>query len=80
LLFCQPNAEARRIYANRLTDFEDSEIVDYPEVWFVGASGKVNGVAGASQNNGYDDEHGSYIKVSGEFSAHDGIFVTPLRP
>lgn len=60
------SVEARQVYATRLTDFEDSEIVDYPEIWYVNASGKVNGVAGAAQNNGYDDEHGSYIKVSVE--------------
>ena len=52
------------MFRNRLTSFEQAEILDYPEIWFLGLEAKkVEGVQGSSQNNGYDDESGSYIKV-----------------
>lgn len=59
----KPN-EAMMYYRDKLTVFEEAEILDYQEVWFLGPEAKkVEGVQGASQNNGYDDENGSYIKV-----------------
>lgn len=40
------------------------EIVEYPQIYFVGPnSRKVEGCKGATHNAGYDDESGSYIKV-----------------
>ena len=38
-------------------------------MWFTGNDGKVRGVTGAAQNCGYDDEHGSYIKVCCQLGA-----------
>uniref|UniRef100_A0A1A8QN79 dual-specificity kinase n=1 Tax=Nothobranchius rachovii TaxID=451742 RepID=A0A1A8QN79_9TELE len=56
--------EALNNFKERLTDFEQEEINDYPEVWFLGlGSQKIQGSQGAAQNSGYDDEHGSYIRV-----------------
>uniref|UniRef100_A0A1A7XKM4 dual-specificity kinase n=2 Tax=Iconisemion striatum TaxID=60296 RepID=A0A1A7XKM4_9TELE len=56
--------EALHNFKERLTEFEQEEINDYPEVWFLGlGSQKIEGSQGAAQNNGYDDEHGSYIRV-----------------
>lgn len=38
--------------------------MDYAEIWFMGVgSQKIEGSQGTPQNNGYDDEHGSYIRV-----------------
>ena len=52
------------MYRTRLTNFEQAEILDYSEVWFLGLEAKkIEGTQGAAQNNGYDDENGSYIKV-----------------
>lgn len=57
-------AEALKCYHQKLTAFEQLEIMDFPEIWFVGPEAKkIEGVQGASQNNGYDDENGSYQKV-----------------
>ncbi|XP_033120572.1 dual specificity tyrosine-phosphorylation-regulated kinase 4-like isoform X2 [Anneissia japonica] len=51
-------------YRDKLTAFEQAELQDYHEVWFLGLDAKkVEGIQGASNNNGYDDENGSYIKV-----------------
>ncbi|CAH1774069.1 unnamed protein product [Owenia fusiformis] len=59
--------DALKLYKDRLTVFEQTEILDYPEIWYLGLEcKKVEGSQGASQNNGYDDEQGSYIKVYGD--------------
>lgn len=61
--------EALRLYRSRMTAFEQTEILDYPECYFLGLEAKkIDGNNGGGQNNGYDDENGSYIKVSCNFS------------
>ena len=58
-------SDALKLYRGKLTAFEQTEILDYPEIWFLGLEAKkIEGVPGSAQNNGYDDENGSYIKVS----------------
>ena len=53
-----------KLFRNRMTAFEQAEILDYSDIWFLGLEAKkVEGVLGTSQNSGYDDESGSYIKV-----------------
>ena len=53
------------MYRNRLTEYEQTEILDYPEIWFLGLDAtKVQGRASSAQNHGYDDDNGSYLKVS----------------
>lgn len=38
--------------------------MNYSEIWFMGLSSqKIEGSQGTPQNCGYDDEHGSYIRV-----------------
>lgn len=57
-------AEALKNFQDQLTRFEQEEIMDYSEIWFMGLSSqKIEGSQGAPQNCGYDDEHGSYIRV-----------------
>ncbi|XP_022091237.1 dual specificity tyrosine-phosphorylation-regulated kinase 4-like isoform X2 [Acanthaster planci] len=56
--------EALKFYRDRLTAYEQSEILDHTDIWFLGPEAKkIEGVQGAAQNNGYDDENGSYTKV-----------------
>lgn len=56
--------EALKNFQDRLTEFEQEEIMDYAETWFLGLGAqKIEGSQGAPQNSGYDDEHGSYIRV-----------------
>ncbi|XP_031567737.1 dual specificity tyrosine-phosphorylation-regulated kinase 4-like isoform X2 [Actinia tenebrosa] len=62
-------ATAVKAYSDRLTTFEQSEILDYPEIWFLGLDAKkIEGMPGGPQNNHYDDENGSYLK-----SLHDHL-------
>uniref|UniRef100_A0A8D0ASU7 dual-specificity kinase n=1 Tax=Sander lucioperca TaxID=283035 RepID=A0A8D0ASU7_SANLU len=64
LLLLLPVAEALKNFQDRLTEFEQEEIMDYAEIWFLGqGSQKIEGSQGTPQNSGYDDEHGSYVRV-----------------
>lgn len=53
-----------RYYGLRLNSYERAEVSHYPEIWYTGLdAAKIEGDDGASQNSGYDDDNGSYIKV-----------------
>ncbi|XP_014906356.1 dual specificity tyrosine-phosphorylation-regulated kinase 2 isoform X1 [Poecilia latipinna] len=55
---------AMKQYMSKLSSFEHHEVFSYPEVYFIGQNAKKrNGVLGAANNSGYDDEQGSYIQV-----------------
>lgn len=57
-------SEALRLYGNRLSDYEKTEIEKYSKIWYLGLSAcKIPGEHGGSQNGGYDDDSGSYNKV-----------------
>jgi dual specificity tyrosine-phosphorylation-regulated kinase 2/3/4 len=56
-------------YMQKLTSFEHHEIFNHPEVFFIGQNAKkIHGIIGGANNNGYDDENGSYKPVQ-----HDHI-------
>uniref|UniRef100_A0A8C7R698 dual-specificity kinase n=1 Tax=Oncorhynchus mykiss TaxID=8022 RepID=A0A8C7R698_ONCMY len=56
--------EALRHFQGRLTEFEQQEIMDYSEIWFLGLeTKKIKASHGIPQNAGYDDEHGSYNRI-----------------
>ena len=41
------------MYVDKLTTFEQAEILDFPEIWFLGLNAKkIEGVPGAPTNNG----------------------------
>lgn len=57
-------AEALRLYGNRLTEYEKTELEKYPKIWYLGLDAcKIHGEHGGSQNGGFDDDSGSYNKV-----------------
>lgn len=61
------------VYRSRLTKYEASEILNYPEIYFIGANPNKSrqgppGAQLACKNFGFDDATGSYIHV-----AHDHI-------
>lgn len=65
LIFGLTCKAAISLYGKNLTSFERQEIDGYSEIWFLGLEAeKIHGVPGAPLNAGYDDEHGSYLKVS----------------
>ena len=55
---------AMKQYMHKLTSFEHHEIFNFPQIYFVGQNAKKRqGVVGGANNNGYDDDNGSYIHV-----------------
>uniref|UniRef100_A0A7E4UPR9 Dual specificity tyrosine-phosphorylation-regulated kinase mbk-2 n=1 Tax=Panagrellus redivivus TaxID=6233 RepID=A0A7E4UPR9_PANRE len=63
--------DAIRIFGSKLTSYEHAEIYNYPRVYFVGSQAKKRGgISGSSNNNGYDDESGSYILVPHDHVAY----------
>lgn len=63
--------QALKNFMHKLTNFEHSEIYNYPNVYFVGQGARKKTPSShnaANNNDGYDDEQGTYLLV-----AHDHI-------
>ncbi|XP_008823736.1 dual specificity tyrosine-phosphorylation-regulated kinase 4 [Nannospalax galili] len=57
-------AEALKFFKNQLSPYEQSEILGYTELWFLGLDAKKIKVTPEKFNKtSFDDEHGSYMKV-----------------
>merc|ERR550532_1516545 len=55
---------AMKQFMHKLSSFEHHEIFNYPQIYFTGPNAKKRqGVIGGANNNGYDDDQGSYILV-----------------
>lgn len=62
---------AMKQFMHKLTSFEHHEIFNFPSVFFVGQNAKKRqGVVGGANNNGYDDDQGSYIHVPHDHIAY----------
>jgi len=59
---------ALRYYSALLTEYEKKEILDFPEVYFLGAptAQKIQGSAQLEHNYGYDDDKGDYKIVTND--------------
>ena len=55
-------------FSNQLTDYEKKEILDYPEIYFIGAptAQKVQGSTQLEHNYGFDDEKGDYKIINND--------------
>lgn len=68
---CQSPETALKQYKHQLTAYEQQEILNFPEIYFVGPNAKKRqGVIGGPGNGGYDDEQGSYIHVPHDHLAY----------
>ncbi|KAK2504944.1 hypothetical protein MC885_011087 [Smutsia gigantea] len=57
-------SEALKFFKNQLSSYEQSEVLGYPELWFLGLDTEKLRVAPEKLNKtSFDDEHGSYMKV-----------------
>nr|XP_017506401.2 dual specificity tyrosine-phosphorylation-regulated kinase 4 [Manis javanica] len=57
-------SEALKFFKNRLSSYEQSEILGYTELWFLGLDAeKLPATPGKLNKTSFDDEHGSYMKV-----------------
>jgi dual specificity tyrosine-phosphorylation-regulated kinase 2/3/4 len=59
-----------RHFGKRLSEYESREILEYPEIFFIGKPGceKIQASSALEHNSGYDDEQGDYKYVE-----HDHI-------
>ena len=61
--------QAVKLYGARLSAYEHQEVINFPQVYFVGQHAKKRqGIPGGAHNSGYDDDAGSYQMV-----AHDHV-------
>ncbi|XP_024896868.1 dual specificity tyrosine-phosphorylation-regulated kinase 4 [Pteropus alecto] len=57
-------SEALKFFRNKLSSYEQSEILGYTELWFLGLEAEKLHVAPEKfTRTSFDDEHGSYMKV-----------------
>lgn len=60
-----------KMYMHKLSTYEHSEIYNYPSIYFIGQNAnKRSGVAGSANNDGYDDEQGTYIQTPHDHIAY----------
>lgn len=58
--------EALKLFKNQLSPYEQSEILGYTELWFLGLEAKKLDLAPEKfSKTSFDDEQGSYLKVIG---------------
>jgi len=62
-------AQAFKLYMNDLSDFEHGEILEYPEIYCIGAADKKIR-KNSGHNHGYDDERGDYKVVVNDHIAY----------
>ncbi|XP_077025858.1 dual specificity tyrosine-phosphorylation-regulated kinase 4 isoform X2 [Tamandua tetradactyla] len=63
--------EALKFFKNQLSSYEQSEILGYTELWFLGLEAEKLKVAPEKfSKTSFDDEHGSYIKVLNDHIAY----------
>lgn len=59
-----------KLYADKLTKYELSEIFSYPEVYFIGADAKKRKPVYGSNNCNFDSDQGTYIHVPHDHIAY----------
>lgn len=66
---CLTPEQAMKTFMHKLSSYEHHEVFNFPQIYFVGQNGKKKqAVHGGPNNEGFDDEQGSYMLV-----AHDHI-------
>ncbi|TNN07892.1 Dual specificity tyrosine-phosphorylation-regulated kinase 4 [Schistosoma japonicum] len=59
------------MYSKKLTTFEREEILSFSKIWYLGLSAqKIDGIQGSSNNHGYDDDNGGYLKITHDHIAY----------
>ncbi|KAI6646462.1 hypothetical protein LOD99_12583 [Oopsacas minuta] len=72
-LICLPYAPSTvlKLYKDRISAYEQKEVEKYPEIWFFGGDAKkIQAEPGKPFNNGFDDDNGSYRKVTNDHIAY----------
>ncbi|XP_060635546.2 dual specificity tyrosine-phosphorylation-regulated kinase 4 [Anolis sagrei] len=64
------STEALKYFKNQLTLYEQREIKEYKELWYLGLGAKKIEGYKDGENNAFDDDHGSYKKVLSDHIAY----------
>mmetsp|Transcript_43722 Transcript_43722/g.135474 ORF Transcript_43722/g.135474 Transcript_43722/m.135474 type:complete len:723 (-) Transcript_43722:338-2506(-) len=72
-------AKVLKYHIEELTDYEQGEILDFPQVWYFGAGAtKIRGTSAAANNHSYDDERGDYLIVLRDHILYRYEVMNPL--
>lgn len=72
-------AKVLKHHIEELTDYEQGEILDFPQVWFFGAGAqKIRGTSAVASNYSYDDERGDYLTVLHDHILYRYEVMNPL--
>merc|ERR1719281_1645031 len=72
-------AKVLKYHMDDLTDFEQGEILDFPQIWYFGAGAqKIRGTASTANNHSYDDERGDYQVVLNDHILYRYEVMNPL--
>lgn len=72
-------AKVLKAHADELTEYEQGEILDFPQVWYHGAGAtKIRGTSSGTNNHGYDDERGDYSVVMHDHVLYRYEVMSPL--
>ena len=68
------HTEALKFFKKQLSSYEQSEILGYTELWFLGLEAeKLHMAPEKFSKTSFDDEHGSYMKVMGQGVVETGF-------
>merc|ERR1719359_746629 len=72
-------AKVLKHHIGDLTEFEQGEILDFPQIWFFGSGAqKMQGTASTANNHGYDDDRGDYNVVLHDHISYRYEVMNPL--
>jgi len=72
-------AKVLKFHMADLTEYEQGEILDFPQIWYFGAGAqKLRGTSAAANNHSYDDERGDYTVVMHDHVLYRYEVMTPL--
>lgn len=72
-------AKVLKHHIEELTEYEQGEILDFPQIWYFGAGAtKIRGTSAAANNHSYDDERGDYLIVLHDHVLYRYEVMNPL--
>jgi len=72
-------AKVLKYYMEELMEYEQGEILDFPQIWFFGAgAAKIRGTSHNANNHSYDDERGDYLVVLHDHVLYRYEVMNPL--
>jgi len=73
------HAKVLKHHMEDLTEYEQGEILDFPQIWYFGAgASKIRGTTNAAHNHAYDDDRGDYNIVLHDHILYRYEVMNPL--